>query len=1640
MTSSVQFNGTFTATTLVGSGAGVTDLTRANIAKSLNHDYVMINTSDGSVGEEAQLSTVRGGLGGDWSAVSPTVVGGHTTYFIPGITSTGTFGQLAATDAPTLLTAGSVVLRDATGVIDDPLAYAAGYEASNGWISGGMITLADQIAYPLGFYVSTVKVRWTDYGSSDNISHQETLSPPVATRLATYTLDGDSPSGPPQFYADRVTFPDTPVIGIYIDNTGTLQQDGASTNVSKMYASWIQLGVLAISPLLGLFALANIKRPIADRVDLEMLDFANNVSPLNLGTSQVSANALLDLTIDVGSGSFWEINSNILVDRYQPNTRRFPASSIVPVTGVWQDNTPRLIYSNLDYYIDVEHYNPNALSAPQPTGDPPADLIPLNTWVNMAILFNPASSAYVYQYPTEYYAGGEKNGTIPPGPTETAVTSGAIAGIGKMIRLSAYEEAKAFVVIGYITFPAGAVDFSDAIFSPGEYFNYTVGGSAGSSTSGGGATAPYRAANTAWVDYSLGSDLAGTATYSNLPFASIGTATGALNTFLPSATNTCTLIFAAGTYPMDGVVDPATSPLFMTPFISMIGRSNKTTSFNTNNINTLYLIAGPAFSSTNNAVGSCKCIRLLGTTSLDLDLVATADSATNTASFSVEDTAVCGATIVNGRANGVASPPSSADAFMFTNCEFTGNVDVNAGTAIFNDSHMSSNTVAITATTLVTNVTLSNCTLYNLTVTCTSVVADVVCNVILSGCEIHGAITFTGAVDRVFVRTDRGSIGLATSYTPGTASVAIYDAELTAAEIAGVKNASTALTSINPVVDQTTFRAATVCGKAVYGNPSIYAVDIPLSGTAADNVFANGIKAVTQTPYTTSDQTLATTAFVYSLGNQDYGFPVINNVTHKIGNTYVDYANSGSTIFANTWASTSYPVAPLAGQYWVLTANVTVSGGAYPSYVCHTGDWIIFVNSTWYHVDNYDYGIKALAANSLVATAGSGDTLTVATISAYSVVANVTGSGSSAWSSLGYSTGNANPASSLVAKDSSGNFTAGTITATAIGATTAWNGAVIGASYGGAGTVNGLLKANGSGTVSAAVAYPTGGYNYVSAPYNVTFTGIVAGSGTTSVTTSWGTGSYIPQYSVPANTSGSSAAPSASLPYTSTATNSALVLRDSSAGAAVGILTATSIIGPGALGAGCTWASDTIPSNRGGAGSVNGIMKANGSGTVSAAVAYPNGGYDYVSAPYNITFTGIVAGSGSTSVTTTWGSGSNIDSYSVAANTTALSAPPSGFLGYSYSPVNGALVLRDGSGNANVKILFATSISGTGAGGSGCTWNSDVIPSSKGGAGSVNGILKANGSGTVSAATLGTDYLSNALQLTGAVTGTVGASQTISTSYGAIAANSVMANNTAGSAVPTAVALANAATATSVMIRDGSANVIANNMIESIASQTGAVALTAASAKNQRFTTVTVAVAVNLPSATTIVAGTSYNIINDSAPSAGNTGALDVTDGNGGKLCSVTPTQRCKFTLVTAGSTAGTWTWYYKSNIPNKLFSASTLSAGATYYYTGATALTAAACYAGAIAGSGTFAFTFPTAANMISGLTTLFGTGVAPPNGFAFPLQIFNAGTGTLSIVGNTGVTLYGTFQVSSQYYSLQLWICIVSPTSYYVLNGRDF
>ncbi|MEK7101278.1 MAG: hypothetical protein AAB921_04260, partial [Patescibacteria group bacterium] len=101
---------------------------------------------------------------------------------------------------------------------------------------------------------------------------------------------------------------------------------------------------------------------------------------------------------------------------------------------------------------------------------------------------------------------------------------------------------------------------------------------------------------------------------------------------------------------------------------------------------------------------------------------------------------------------------------------------------------------------------------------------------------------------------------------------------------------------------------------------------------------------------------------------------------------------------------------------------------------------------------------------------------------------------------------------------------------------------------------------------------------------------------------------------------------------------------------------------------------------------------------------------------------------------------------------TFLATPSSANLATAVTNETGSGLLVFGtSPSLTTPAIAGATLSGTISGGtfSGGTWNGAVIGSSYGGAGTVSGLLKANGSGVVSAAVAGTDYAA-------ALTGTTG--------------------------------------------------------------------------------------------------------------------------------------------------------------------------------------------------------------------------------------------------------------------------------------------
>ncbi|MCR5889672.1 tail fiber domain-containing protein [Hymenobacter sp. J193] len=154
--------------------------------------------------------------------------------------------------------------------------------------------------------------------------------------------------------------------------------------------------------------------------------------------------------------------------------------------------------------------------------------------------------------------------------------------------------------------------------------------------------------------------------------------------------------------------------------------------------------------------------------------------------------------------------------------------------------------------------------------------------------------------------------------------------------------------------------------------------------------------------------------------------------------------------------------------------------------------------------------------------------------------------------------------------------------------------------------------------------------------------------------------------------------------------------------------------------------NNVVPATKGGAGTVSGILKANGSGTVAAAQV--------------------------------------ADFPVLNQNTTGNAATAT----YATTAGNSATVTT----NANL----TGDITSTGN----ATIYAAVVPAAKGGAGTVSGLLKANGSGVVSAAVAGTDYLTPAAAGTGFIQNTT--TQQASSNFNISGAGTVGGQLTVGSA------------------------------------------------------------------------------------------------------------------------------------------------------------------------------------------------------------------------------------------------------------------
>lgn len=136
-----------------------------------------------------------------------------------------------------------------------------------------------------------------------------------------------------------------------------------------------------------------------------------------------------------------------------------------------------------------------------------------------------------------------------------------------------------------------------------------------------------------------------------------------------------------------------------------------------------------------------------------------------------------------------------------------------------------------------------------------------------------------------------------------------------------------------------------------------------------------------------------------------------------------------------------------------------------------------------------------------------------------------------------------------------------------------------------------------------------------------------------------------------------------------------------------------------------------------------------------------------------------------------------------------------------------------------------------------------------------------------------------------------------------MAANTVKANVTGGSAAPTDVSAVSAATASTFMMRDANANARLNSLISNFATTAtaaGTTTLVVGSAYAQQFTGSTTQTVV-LPDATTLVVGQSFFIMNRSS------GVVTVNASGGGLVKAMAASSQMLVTVTSIGTAAGAW-------------------------------------------------------------------------------------------------------------------------------------
>lgn len=294
-----------------------------------------------------------------------------------------------------------------------------------------------------------------------------------------------------------------------------------------------------------------------------------------------------------------------------------------------------------------------------------------------------------------------------------------------------------------------------------------------------------------------------------------------------------------------------------------------------------------------------------------------------------------------------------------------------------------------------------------------------------------------------------------------------------------------------------------------------------------------------------------------------------------------------------------------------------------------------------------------------------------------------------------------------------------------------------------------------------------------------------------------------------------------------------------------------------------------------------------------------------------------------------------------------------------------------------------------------------LIGNSTGGTANIQEITLGSGlnfSGTTLVATGSGGTVTSIATNNGITGGTITGTGTIGLAN--IAANSVLANLTGGSAAPSsALGYSTTATASNLVERDAQANIFANNAAlntTSTVSSGGTIAMSTASSHNQ-IVTGTLAETFTLPNATVLTVGWVYQFINDTAQT------ITVNNNGGGLVASIPIGGRVELICTNTGSANGTWEPLNTTGIPLPLTSA--------HLYVGSSGGTAADVPAsGDLTLANTGAFTVNTVNGGNFPVQTIGNQNLSQSGSNATFLVVSAPATATYTIYGYVNVTTAGT------------------------------